>query len=134
MKHKAGTFRMNLNSKVNHPEFILEIDALKRNERHIMTEVERLVKEAEEHKVEMNKLFKKLDSVIQDRMGLLIANHNLRLIVNDVKRHTDPCADGVGKFIRDRIADFEVLPNPERSEDARDGRSAESRCSTAGDV
>lgn len=26
------------------------------------------------------------------------------------------------------------LPNPERSEGARDGRSAESRCSTAGDV
>ena len=115
MKHKAGMFRLNLNSKVNHPEFISEIDALKRNAQHMMTEVERIVKEAEEHKVEMNKLFKKLDSVIQDRIGLLIANHNLRLIVNDVKRHTDPCADGVGKFIRDRIADFESLPNPEGS-------------------
>ena len=118
MKHKAGMFRLNLNSKVNHPEFISEIDALKRNARHMMTEVERLVKEAEEHKVEMNKLFKKLDSVIQDRMGLLIANHNLRLIVNDVKRHTDPCADGVGKFIRDRIADFESLPNAQDHREA----------------
>lgn len=32
------------------------------------------------------------------------------------------------------VALIECQPNPERSEDARDGRSAESHCSTAGDV
>lgn len=43
----------------------------------------------------------------------------LRLIVADVKRHLDQCEDGVCKFIKERIADFERLPN------ARDHRAGE---------
>lgn len=50
------------------------------------------------------------------RHMLFVANRelaNIRLIVSDVKRHVESCDNGVGKFIRDRISDFESLPNPE---------------------
>ena len=34
---------------------------------------------------------------------------DMRMIVNDVKRHADPCDSGAGKFIKDRINDFERM-------------------------
>ena len=36
-----------------------------------------------------------------------------QLIIADIKRHVEACHDGIGRFLRERIADFERLPNRE---------------------
>ena len=45
--------------------------------------------------------------ILGDLPGRLAAVEKAHAIIADVKRHTDACTDGVGRFIRDRIADFE---------------------------
>lgn len=66
--------------------------------------------------VESDNDLAEIQALCKELMGtseaLVKQNANLKTIIADVKRHTDACTGGVGRFIRERIASFESLPNP----------------------
>ena len=46
-----------------------------------------------------------------DIEGLRAENERLITLIADIRRHVSECPDGVGRFIHERMQDFEQLPN-----------------------